>query len=518
MADAEVIIVGAGIVGIALAHLFATKGHRVTIFEKGPEYPYPYAKQFEEEIKYSYTAWYAPPADVGRLTQSGSYKYELNNERLQRVGGLATRWHAVTPRMPAKDFKLATAHGYADDWPISYEDVEPYYCRAERHIGVSGTDADNPFAPPRSQPFPMPAFELAWDDRLLAERLSKVGVTLHTTPQARASTPYDGRSNCLNFAACQVCPTGARYAPGHHLSLAMATGRVELHANTSVRSILVGPSGLARGVVVRRNDSSADEEVGAKLVFVTAGEFETPRLLLLSKLDPHGQVGRHLMMHHFLVGHLDFDQDLYATRFGGATAQSWQWIDPPWRSKKEGGFRLDCSSYFNVGSHLDITAALAKWKSGRDIVAGMRPLLRCRRLVFQAEAVANPDKKHVTLSKERDRFGDPLAHVHYDIDDFDRGTYQRAKGAFATLKAGTRAIGGDLPEDYGASLHYMGTCRMGTDPRASVVDAAGGLHGTKNVFLAGGSVFVTGSAVNPTLTMLALAFRSADAALERGLL
>ena len=118
---------------------------------------------------------------------------DLNSERVMVVGGTATVWQAVTLRMLPQDFKTRTWYGYGEDWPLVYDDLEPYYCKAEALLGVSGTDADNPFAPRRSSPYPLPAFELSYDDAIFADRLRQHGIVLHTTPQARTRAAYGGR-------------------------------------------------------------------------------------------------------------------------------------------------------------------------------------------------------------------------------------------------------------------------------------------------------------------------------------
>ena len=153
MSESTVAIVGSGIVGTTIAYHLANKGFDVEIFEKGPEYPYPHGRQFREKILYLYdNPSYSLPKDLQNLTLSGDYRPDLNSERVMVVGGSATVWQAITLRMLPKDFKTRTLYGYGEDWPLAYDDLEPYYGKAEALLGVSGTDADNPFAPRRSQP------------------------------------------------------------------------------------------------------------------------------------------------------------------------------------------------------------------------------------------------------------------------------------------------------------------------------------------------------------------------------
>jgi choline dehydrogenase-like flavoprotein len=145
--------VGSGVVGAALADALTARGQRVTIFEKGPDIPYPHAPQFERTQVYGVEGpQVSADLDLVRMTQSGDYLRDLTSERVSCVGGSATVWAGLTVRMHPRDFRLHTLYGVANDWPIDYPDLEPWYGEAERLLGVSGTDDDNPYAPPRSRP------------------------------------------------------------------------------------------------------------------------------------------------------------------------------------------------------------------------------------------------------------------------------------------------------------------------------------------------------------------------------
>ncbi len=273
MSQSTVAIVGSGIVGTTMAYLFTNKGYDVDIFEKGPEYPYPHLPQFREQILYQYkNPAYRLPSDLQNLTLSGDYPGDIDAwERAMLVGGSAAHWGAVTIRMTPHDFKTQSRYGYGADWPMTYEELEPYYCDAEQFLGVSGTDADNPFAPRRSRPYPLPPFGLSYDDRVLAGRLRTHGIVLHTAPQARTRLPYDQRPGCQNFGTCEVCPIGVRYSPNHHLARAVATGRCRVHTNTSVRRVVLDKAGRVRVLVYQANDAATEQEHAAKVIIIAAG-------------------------------------------------------------------------------------------------------------------------------------------------------------------------------------------------------------------------------------------------------
>ena len=513
MIDKTAAIVGSGIVGTAVAHQLVQHGYRVNVFEKGPEYPYPHAQPFVEKTRYLYSnPAYRLPADIRRLTCTGDYASNLDNERFMLVGGSATRWQGLTLRMLPNDFRTKSVYGYGLDWPLAYSDLEPYYCRAEALLGVSGTDADNPFAPSRSKPYPLPPFSLSYGDTLIAEKLRAVGLVLHTTPQARTRNAYDGRPACQNFGMCSVCPIGARYSPTHHLATAVNTGRCTVHANVSVRRIEVDGSGRARAVVCQKNDSKTPVEHPADVIVVAGGAIESVRLLMLSPSAGHpaglgnqsAQLGKHFTLHHVWYGELHYPTPLYPARFGGATGQSCQFLEPP-RRGEHGGIKIE----FSATSEYHKLREIREWGDRAAILEQLRPMLHWHPIALHGESVPGPEK-YVSLTTERDRFGDSFAHVHYRSAEFDHATREFARELLKRFAAATGADGSKFPDTYDSGAHHMGGCRMGHSAADSVVDAYGRVHGTSNVFVAGGSTFAgTSGAVNPTLTMTALALRTA---------
>jgi choline dehydrogenase-like flavoprotein len=516
-----VAIVGSGIVGAAIAYVLSRRGYRVDLFEKGPEYPYPHSKQFTERIQFLYeNPIYEASKDIDTVTVSGDYVWRPDRERHVVVGGSGTQWSAITLRMSPTDLQTRTVYGYGDDWPLTYDDLEPYYCKAEAHLGVSGTDADNPFAPRRSRPFPLPPFELSYHDRLLADVLRGRGIRLHTTPQARTRLPYEERAGCRNFGACKFCPIGARYSPAYHLLGALKTGLCQVHHNVSVRRVVIDKAGRGRALVYQPNDASGQLEHAADVIVIAAGAVESVRLLQLSIDDGNpagvgnagGHLGRHFTFHNLWVGGCHYESPVYPNRFGGFTAQCHQFLNHPSRTRR-GALKVEIGSQtpFHRGS-------VTKWGSRSEIMEQLRPRLHWRRIILTAEARPSPEK-YVRLSEKRDRFGDPYAHVHYRVSDADRESYLYAKEVFELLGEASgsdeRTFDRDVRNLYSGG-HHMGGCRMGQSVRDSVVDRYGRLHGASNVFVAGGSTFVGSSgAVNPTLTMVALALRTADVIAEQ---
>ncbi|MCL2894757.1 GMC family oxidoreductase [Brenneria tiliae] len=519
----NIIIVGSGIVGTTLAYHLAKAGHRVDVFESGPATPYPHHPQYQLEVLYSnryadFSGRIPPPLPEGfrGLSQSGDYPASIDQERLMCVGGMATRWFGIATRFTPVMFQPRTHHGYGSDWPLSYRQLESYYCRAEEYMAVSGSATDNPFAPPRSRKYPLPPFELGYYDRRLAEKLRAGGLFFHTTPQARTRHKYDGRPQCENFGFCAVCPSGARYSPNHHLNLAIESGNLTLHTATTVRRVVV-ENNRARAIVYYDRNSGQQREKSADVIVVAAGGIESARLLLLSKnggIHRHGignsagLVGKNLMFHHIWWGHMTFAEKMMPGRAGPPTLLSHQFIAPP-GVRAYGGMTVELfDDYFR--GYTD-GVARKKWRNGAEIVRAMQPLLNSRVLTFNAETVPS-DRKYLDLSGPVDRFGDPFAHVNYQLTDFDYATYAKATAISKQIAdvLDARSVEIAAVKQFWSAHHHLGTCRMGKSARDSVVDSFGTVHDTRGLYVCGGSTFVTATSIQPTLTMVALAIRSAD--------
>jgi choline dehydrogenase-like flavoprotein len=293
----------------------------------------------------------------------------------------------------------------------------------------------------------------------------------------------------------------------------MRGGKLTLRVNSSVRRISMDEAGRARALVVRDNASGREEEHAAKIIVVAAGAIESARLLLLSKDSRHpdgvgnssGMVGRNLVFHHYYSNVLWYREPIWAGRLGPPTGQSQQFLAPEGRGR-HGGVKVDFHSWATAANPWERT-------SGGEILADFERMKRSKQLGLHAESTPSA-QKYVALAEVHDRFGDPFARVHYDCSDFDFETHRYSRSIFDKFLRGSGAADGEFTEDpklFSSGAHHMGTCRMGADPKTSVVDSFGKVHGVANLFVAGGSTFVGGSGgVHPTLTMSALALRTAD--------
>ena len=227
------------------------------------------------------------------------------------VGGGGTHADGKVPRFREEDFALLSTYGPQDDanvadWPLTYDELEPYYTEVEKAIGVSGRAGANPFAAWRSGPYPMPPGAPMYGAVLSSAAATRVGLHPYEAPTAANSVPYDGRPACNNCGFCAYfgCPIHAKGDPVALLTKTMATGRAELMAETYVSRIRI-EGRRAKGVDYIGPDG-VERSMEAKVVVVAGGAIETPRLLLMSGLE-HPALGRHLMVHFqtIVVGHFE---------------------------------------------------------------------------------------------------------------------------------------------------------------------------------------------------------------------
>ena len=319
---ADAIIIGSGPGGSTAAEVLTRAGWSVVIMEKGRNHlldpddlTKPASDYSNDEIKFTNRHFLGPdpliePRAFRRSADEGEHTHvgEVNSIPTT-VGGGGTHADGKVPRFREEDFRLLSDYGpqddaHVDDWPLTYEELEPFYTEVERAIGVAGLAGANPFAAWRSGPYPMPPGPPMYGAVLSSAAAERVGLHPYDAPTAANSIAYDGRPACNNCGHCAYfgCPIHAKGDPIALLTKTMATGRAELMAETCVSRIrtegrratgvdYIGPDGVERSM-------------DAKVIIVAGGAIETPRLLLLSGLE-HPALGRHLMVHFqtIVVGH-----------------------------------------------------------------------------------------------------------------------------------------------------------------------------------------------------------------------
>jgi choline dehydrogenase-like flavoprotein len=515
--EADVVVVGAGVAGALAAYELARAGVKVTIVEAGPQVDRAAAvKRFQmavakvPESPYPSTAYAPRPTVVepdGYYVQQGPETFGSTYER--RVGGTTWHWLGTALRLLPADFELRTRYGVGADWPISYDDLEPWYGRAEDELGVSGAAAPE-LGAPRSTPYPMPPIPPSVVDKTVADGIRSLGLKVTPTPQARNSVNRRDRPACCGNGSCiPICPIQAKYDATVHVALAQKAG-ARLLDRAVVDRVTVAPG---RATVSYLRPDRTRGTVTARTLVLAAHAIETPKLMLLSKLG-NDLVGRFLMDHPIQIS-LALAKDVVQPFRGPlSTGGIEQLRNGPFR-RRRGAFRIEIGNdgwSFPAGNPPSQAAAAAV--DGPLGAPGLQALgarlARELRLAALVEPLPDAANRVTLAAGKRDALGIPRPAIAYRYDEYTRrglSAAQRMQQRIWTAMGATDVQHQDGPV---AAGHVMGTCRMGDDPRTSVVDAQLRVHGLENCFVLGSSVFPSVGTANPTLTIAALTLRAVD--------
>ena len=510
----DVCVIGAGPAGALCAHRLAKRGHDVVILEAGPRFSFEdRPERMERAIRPGVddrSVW-EMGGERDAYVSTGPRPYPLNRTRVKGVGGTSLHWQGMVMRLHEADFERRSRDGVAADWPIDYADLRPYYAAAEHAFGVAGA-VDNPFAPPREEPYPLPAFPPSYSDSLFAEACEALEITTHSVPNARNSAPYDGRSACVGYGTCKpVCASGAKYDATVHVRKAEAAGARVIDRAPVQRLETDGKGRLARAVYATPNGEHAQ---AARRFVLACGGVETPRLLLLSDSPDHpdglanssGLVGRYFTEHCFAGVGGRLDRATRQNHVGFNTTESHQFYD-------EEGVNPIKLELFNYAGPSPVEQALAGDEWGDALLDSLRDVYGTHIAVGGLVEQLPRQENRVTLDRTRtDDHGNPVPDVRWSIGERTGATIRRANEIQRSILA---ELGAEIewtvgPDDTGPAFHHMGTMRMGTDPASSVVNPRLRTHDVENLHIASSSVFVTGGAMNPTLTIAALALKAAD--------
>lgn len=525
---AQVVIVGAGVAGMLVAYRLAQAGVQVVVLEAGPPIRraealanYRNAVVRVPEAPYPDTP-YAPRPTVadleGYYVQAGPVFFKSTYVR--RVGGTTWHWLGTSLRHLPADFQMQTRYGVAVDWPIRYDDLEPWYGLAEQELGVAG-DGKQDLGSPRTGEFPMQPLPLTYLDKQVALAANRLGYRVDPTPQARNSVTYDGRPPCCGSSSCvPICPIGAKYDATVHVRKAQALG-TQVIDQAVVHFIEVNAEGRVTGLRFKRPDGS-EQRAEADLYVLAAHAIETPKLLLMSRTDalPNGvanssdQVGRNLMDHPVQLSWALAKEPLYPYRSPLENAGIETFRDGAFRRERS-AFRMaigeDGWSFPGTPPATLATELIQQGYRGTALVEQMNHhTARQIRFANLIEQLPDPENRIVPAFDHLDAIGIPRPRLHYRLGDFvERAMVEARRVSEQVFQAMGATVIEHGVEHEGAG-HVMGTYRMGHDPHTSVVNAHLRSHDHPNLFMVGSGVFPTVGTANPTLTLAALALRATE--------
>jgi len=565
----DVVIIGSGAGGSAAAYVLTSAGLNVLILEAGdnnfpglddPTPGMPIPRYSNDELKASVRlfdrqdpvveprtfrtsdqATAAPNADVNMLNRT--------------VGGTTIHADMKFPRFNEVDFRIAGALLDAGrtfdgtsfiDWPLSYDELEPFYTEAEIITGVSGIDTgpgSDPFASRRSRPYPMPPTPEMYVGRLLAKAAQEAGYHPIRYPAAINSRPYPDitpftRPACISCGFCSGfgCPNNAKCSAAvTTLRAALLSGRCQLRFNCFARELVVDGTGQHIVGVRYLDPDGAVQSAAADRFILAASAMESVRLCLLSDLalgtGPQFHLGRHMLFHLQTNAVGIFRQRMHGER--GLSVSNGM---TDFRGVSEGGTGLADgrplggivefgTSSEPIGANKSALLALAVGAAGGSTI-GLKDLLvespfhaHIAVMILQAEDAPQPTNRVDLDPNVRDVFGLPVVRLTYRNHRFetDASAFYRPLMVDIMRRAGAQFAFidpsiGDPPR----SRHVMGGLRMGADPADSVCDSFGRLHDVDNLYCMDGGVMASGSGYNPTLTLISLALRAAANIVEPG--
>ncbi len=503
--DSVVVVIGSGAGGATVAHELCEKGVKVVVLEAGPRFT---IDDFHnnELSAYQQLTWTDKRYATGDWP-AATLAPEGPNWIVKAVGGSTVHWNGLSFRAQSHEFKALTTYGEVSgaslaDWPVTYDELDPYYSRAEDKMGVTGTHGIKRH--PANNNY-----------KVLYTGAQRIGYTqISNARQAINSEFRDGRSACIQMGFCnQGCKMGAKWSTLYsEIPKAEETGNLDLRSGCMVLRIEHDKTGKASGVVYV-DANGVEHRQSARIVCVAGNSIETPRLLLNSHsslfpdglANSSGEVGRNYTRHVGAIVFGEFDKPVNMHR--GITVPGTVFDEARFDPSRgfAGGYLIEAVS---LGlTNLAVVGDASGW--GRDYTSFLEKYDHLAGVLLNGEDMPRSQNGVSLHDTERDQYGLPVPVIHVEEHENDNAISGHFKGQAEAL---LDAAGSNKNHHVvtAAATHNMGTCRMSADANKGVVNGFGQTHDVKNLFVSDGSQFTTATAENPTLTIVALAIRQAD--------
>lgn len=522
----DVLIIGAGASGAAVAWSLAETKMRIVCLEQGgwpSSADYPSAgRDWETRQNRDFAI------NPNRRARREDYPINETESPIKianfnGVGGGTVLFAGHFPRLHPSDFRVRTLDGVAEDWPIDYRTLEPFYEINDRMMGIASLEGD-PAYPPK--PAVLPPIPIGLSGEKLGHAMNQLGWHWWPSDSAMTTKEYEGRAPCINLGHCGAgCAQGAKGSADITYWPEAQRARVEVRVHCRVSRIETNDEGFATGAWYFDPDGN-ERFQPAEIVVMACNGIGTPRILLNSACERHpegianssGLVGKNLMFHPYAQVRGTFPERLDGYRGPRISVWSMEFYE----TDRSRNFVRGYAYQFSRGLGGPVTTAvtgmsdgLIPWGEGHH--DGFRKLFERSAGVLSICEDLPEEHNRVTLDPVlKDSNGIPAAKIQYTLGENTRRMLDHsvARGVEILQTAGatdivTKSL---LPH---AGWHLMGTARMGTDPRRSVVNEWGRSHDVKNLFIVDGSVFVTSGGVNPTSTIQAVALYIADSIKKR---
>jgi choline dehydrogenase-like flavoprotein len=527
----DVVIIGSGASGGMAAWNLTRKGIDVLMLDAGVKFDrakfWSHVKPWEVEDRLELGQ--RPPQfylDTKEQPYATLKNQPFDLVRVWGRGGKTNVWGRVSLRYSDVDFTNPDRDGWEIPWPIRYKDIAPYYDQVDQLIGVCGGDDDQDSLPGSRFHLPPPAPRCG--ERLLQKAARGIGVSIVAGRRAVLTRAQNGHPACHYCGACgKGCDVGAFFNSSDYLiEPAFATGKLEVVNNAVVARVLVDDKGRANGVQYFDRNTKEEHKISARVVVVAASTIDSTRILLNSKSSayPNGIGNSSDVIGRYLTEQIRFHMYGFLPELMGGKTQNddgigGEHIYMPRFNHRDGrkrdylrGYGMQfwgCGAGANAGFAKDLPGFGLDFKKA---VKRRYPALVA--LHPYGEVLPRRENRVTVEDTPLDAYGVPIARIEYKIGDNERRMaaemYDTAESILRAAKAEIVQFARGTVDVAGSAIHEHGTCRMGADPKRSALNAHCQSHDVPNLFVVDGSAFTTASEKNPTLTILALAWRATD--------